>query len=131
MLIIGLLLAANVWVAIMRRKEKNNQNETGSGSALAEAIIVLSIVDVLFIGAALYAYGIDSNMKEYLKTLKKSDAKKAVVFSTSWISKHSIDILKKGLEDAGITVESDFFYVKGKDAANCKGAAKEFASRFC
>ena len=48
MLIIVLL--ANAWVAIMRRKEKKNQNETDSGSALAVAIIVLSIVDVLFIG---------------------------------------------------------------------------------
>lgn len=50
MLNIVLLLAANIWVAIMRRKEKKNQNETGSGSALVVAIIVLSIVDVLFIG---------------------------------------------------------------------------------
>lgn len=38
-------------------------------------------VDVLFIGGALYAYGIDSRLKEYLQTLKAGDAKKAVVFS--------------------------------------------------
>ena len=28
-------------------------------------------VDVLFIGGALYAYGIDKKLQEYLKTLKK------------------------------------------------------------
>ena len=50
MLNIVLLLAANAWVAIMRRKEKKDQNETGCSSALVVAIIVLSIVDVLFIG---------------------------------------------------------------------------------
>ena len=53
-------------------------------------------VDVLFIGGALYAYGLDNHLKDYLKTLKKTDAKKAVVFSTSWISKHSLDLIKKG-----------------------------------
>ena len=50
MLIIVLLLAANAWVAIMRRKEKKDQNETGCSNALVVAIIVLSFVDVLFIG---------------------------------------------------------------------------------
>ena len=54
-------------------------------------------VDVLFIGGALYAYGIDSHLKEYLASLQKADVKKAVVFSTSWLSKHAIDLIKKGL----------------------------------
>ena len=30
-------------------------------------------VDVLFIGGALYAYGIDKHLKDYLKVLKKGD----------------------------------------------------------
>ena len=48
MLIIVLLLAANIWVAIMRRKEKKDQNETGCSSALVVAIIVLSRVARMF-----------------------------------------------------------------------------------
>ena len=81
-------------------------------------------VDVLFIGGALYAYGLDSHMKEYLKTLKKEDVKKAVVFSTSWISKHSIDLIKTALSEAGIPVEADAFYVRNKpNDAQLKDAA--------
>ena len=96
---------------------------------LAEAKIA-EPVDVLFIGGALYAYGIDSHLKEYLKTLRAGDAKKAVVFSTSWVSKHAIDLVKKGLLEAGIPVEEEFFYVKGKPSeAELKDAA-EFAKKF-
>ena len=36
-------------------------------------------VDLLFIGGALYAYGLDKHLKEYLKTLKKENVKKAVI----------------------------------------------------
>jgi flavodoxin len=90
----------------------------GAKAALSEP------VDVLFIGGALYAYGLDSHMKEYLKTLKKEDVKKAVVFSTSWISKHSIDLIKTALSEAGIPVEADAFYVRNKpNDAQLKDAA--------
>ncbi len=87
-------------------------------------------VDVLFIGGALYAYGLDRNMKEYLKTLKAGDAKKAVVFSTSWISKHSIDLIKKGLSDAGIPVEPETFYVKNSPDALELQQAEAFAKKY-
>ena len=87
-------------------------------------------VDVLFIGGALYAYGLDSHLKDYLKTLKKYDAKQAVVFSTSWISKHSIDLIKKALSEAGISVVSESFYVKNKpNDAQLKEAA-DFARKY-
>lgn len=86
--------------------------------------------DVLFIGGALYAYGIDSHLKEYLKGLKKADAKKAVVFSTSWISRHSIDLIKKGLSEAGIPVEEEFFHVKSKPNDDQLKDAAAFARKF-
>ncbi len=60
--------------------------------------------DVLFVGGALYAYG--------------------VIFSTSWISKHSIDLIRKALEAKGIPVEKETFYVKNKaDEKQLKEAA--------
>ena len=71
-------------------------------------------VDVLFIGGALYAYGIDSHLKEYMKSLSSDNVKKAVIFSTSWVSKHAIDIMKKTLSQKGIPVVDDFFYVRTK-----------------
>ena len=82
-------------------------------------------VDVLFIGGALYAYGIDKHLKAYLGSLKKDQVKKAVVFSTSWISKHAIDLIKGELDRKGIPVEKETLYFRGKpgekqlqDAAN-------------
>ena len=86
--------------------------------------------DVLFIGGALYAYGLDSHLKDYLKELDKDKVKKAVVFSTSWISKHSLDLIKKGLAETGIPVEAETFYVKNKPTdAQLKDAAA-FAEKF-
>lgn len=87
-------------------------------------------VDVLFIGGALYAYGLDSHLKDYLKTLKKDDAKQEVVFSTSWISKHSIDLIKKALSEAGISVVSESFYVKNKPNDAQLKATADFARKY-
>lgn len=121
-------------------------SRSGNTKAVAEAIAAAAEVtavsvdqpaapltepaDVLFIGGALYAYGIDSHMKEYLKSLKKGDAKKAVVFSTSWISKHAIDLIKKGLGEAGIPVVEESFYVKNKPNSEQLKAAEAFARKF-
>ena len=87
-------------------------------------------VDLLFIGGALYAYGLDKHMKEYLKTLKKQNVKKAVVFFTSWLSKHSVDLIKNGLREAEIPVEEEFFYVKNKPSDEQKKQAADFARKF-
>lgn len=121
-------------------------SRTGNTKAVAEAIAravnveAVSVeraeaqinepVDVLFIGGALYAYGLDSHLKEYLKTLKKDNVKKAVVFSTSWLSKHSVELIKKGLSDNGITVETEYFYVKNKPSDAQKQEAAIFARKY-
>ena len=86
-------------------------------------------VDILFVGGALYAYGLDGHMKAWLKILKKENVKKAAVFSTSWISKHSLDLLKKGLAEAGIPVEGETFYVKNRPDAQQLKAAEKFAKK--
>ena len=80
----------------------------------SENSLIKEETDLLFIGGALYAYGIDKNLKEYIANLDSSKIKKAVVFSTSWISKHSIDLIKKALKEKGITVVDDYIYAKGK-----------------
>ena len=83
-----------------------------------------------FVGGALYAYGLDGHMKAFLKTLKQGDAKRAVVFSTSWVSRHAIDLLKKGLEEAGIPVAEEYFYVKNKPSEGQLKEAAAFAKKF-
>ena len=88
-------------------------------------------VDVLFIGGALYAYGIDKHLKAYLGSLKKDQVKKAVVFSTSWISKHAIDLIKDELNRKGIPVEKETFYFKGKPGEKQLQDAANVARRIC
>ena len=117
-------------------------NTRAVAEAVAEAVGVKAVsvdtaeadikesVDLLFIGGALYAYGLDKHLKEYLKTLKKENVKKAVVFSTSWLSKHSVDLIKNGLKEAGIPVEEEFFYVKNKPSDEQKKQAADFARKF-
>lgn len=87
-------------------------------------------VDVLFIGSAVYAYGIDKKLEKYIQTLSSRQVKKAVVFSTSWVSKHGIDLIKKALKEKGIPVEEQFFYVRGKPSDDNLKDASAFASRY-
>lgn len=87
-------------------------------------------VDVLFIGGALYAYGIDDNLKKYLKELDGDKVGKAVVFSTSWLSKHALDLIKSGLAEKGIPVESDTLYFKSKAVEGSMDEAMKFAKKY-
>lgn len=87
-------------------------------------------IDTLFIGGALYAYGIDDNLKQYLKGLSSDKVGKAVVFSTSWLSKHALDLIKNGLTEKGIPVESDTLYFKSKAVDGCRDEAVKFAKRY-
>ena len=87
-------------------------------------------VDVLFIGGALYAYGLDDHLTKYLKTLDKQYIKKAVIFSSTWISKHSIELIRKNLEEKGIEVVEDAFYVRGKPSSEKLNEAKAFAKKY-
>ena len=77
-----------------------------------ENSLISENTDVLFIGGALYAYGIDDKLKKYIESLDSSKIKKAVVFSTSWISKHSIDLIKKALKQNNIDVVDKYIYYK-------------------
>lgn len=83
--------------------------------------------DVLFIGGALYAYGLDRHLKEYLGSLDKVKVGKAVVFSTSWISRHSIDLIRKALEEKEIPVAGETFYVKNRPSPEQMQEAADFA----
>ena len=81
--------------------------------------------DILFIEGALYAYGLDSKIKKYISDLDANNIKKAVVFSTSWISKHSIDLLKKELAKKNIDVSEEYIYYKNKPNSNELKEAEE------
>ena len=71
-------------------------SRSGNTKALAEAIakgvntkaisiddnnaLISDKTDILFIGGALYAYGLDNKIKEYISNLDSRNIKKAVVF---------------------------------------------------
>jgi flavodoxin len=86
--------------------------------------------DVLFIGGALYAYGIDDKLKKYLETLTSDKVGKAVVFSTSWLSKHALDLIKNALKDKGIQVEDSTLYFKSKAVDGCRSEVIDFTKKF-
>jgi flavodoxin len=96
----------------------------------AKDAVLSEKVDVLFIGGALYAYGIDENLKQYLKGLSSDKVGKAVVFSTSWLSKHALDLIKNVLNEKGIPVESDTLYFKSKAVDGSRDEAVKFAKKY-
>ena len=87
-------------------------------------------VDILFVGGALYAYGLDKNLSDYLEKLDGDKVGKAVVFSTSWLSKHSIDLIKKGLRAKGIDVADEALYLKSKEVETGEQKIREFARKY-
>ena len=86
----------------------------------------ISETSVLYLGGALYAYGLDRHLEQYIDALDASKVKKAVLFSTSWISKHALDLMRKKLESKGISVEKDTLYFKSKQADHCEAAVNSF-----
>ena len=87
-------------------------------------------VEILFLGGALYAYGIDKALTAYIEALDKNKIKKVVVFSTSWISKHAIALIKKGLKEKGIPYVDEFIYARGKPNQKELDKAKEIAKKY-
>ena len=85
--------------------------------------------DVLFIGGALYAYGLDKELTAYLSGIDGSKVGEAVVFSTSWLSKHAIDLIKKALAAKGINVREEFLYLKSGQVDKRTAEIKAFADK--
>ena len=87
-------------------------------------------VDVLFVGGALYAYGLDKNLFSYLGAPDADKVGKAVLFSTSWLSKHALDLMRRALESRGIAVEDETLYLRSGAVDSAEGQVREFARRF-
>lgn len=83
--------------------------------------------DILFIGGALYAYGLDKKLVSYIRTLDGDMVGRAILFSTTWLSKHSFDLMRKELEARGIVVAERTFYAKNKPTPELLNEAKAFA----
>ena len=93
-------------------------------------------VDILFLGSSVYAYGVDDEVKKFIKEI---DVKvgKVVNFSTAAIIKSTYKQVEKLLAEKNITLAKEEFACKGSfavmhkgkpDADDCKAAA-EFAKK--
>ncbi|NLB29352.1 MAG: flavodoxin [Clostridiales bacterium] len=81
-------------------------------------------VDLLFIGGAMYAFGLDESLVEYIEGLDTALIKAAAVFGTSAMvngNKKIVSLLKK----KGIRVIDENFYCRGEFLKTHKGRPDE------
>jgi len=96
----------------------------GEHAALGEG------TDLLFIGGALYAYGIDKRLQDFIDSIEPGTVGKAVLFSTSWLSRHALELMRKSLTEKGVAVAHDEFYVRGRPNAQQLAEAQKFAKKY-
>lgn len=73
--------------------------------------------DILLLGSALYAFQIDQDMLNFIKTLSKENVTKVYCFSTSALLTSSYNTLNKALQKQGLTLETFEFHCRGKFGA--------------
>ncbi len=74
--------------------------------------------------------GLDDKLNMYLQNIDGDKIKKAAIFSSTWFSKHSIDLIRKKLEEKGIKVIAESFYVKGKPSEEKLKEVELFAKKY-
>ena len=94
-------------------------------------------VDTLFLGASVYAYGIDEHVKSFISKLDSDQVGKIVVFSTSALAERAFPEVARAIQDLGIKVDERNFYCRGsflmmhrgrpndEDIANAKAFAEK------
>jgi flavodoxin len=93
--------------------------------------------DLLFLGGAVYAAGIDKQLKEFIHSIS-GKTKEVAIFSTSAILPSAYPQMKKVLESKGFIVAKDEFHCRGEFMKLHKGHpngddlsnAKQFARKF-
>lgn len=78
-------------------------------------------VDLLFLGASVYAAGIDKKVKEFIDTLDTNKIGKIVIFSTSALVERAFPEIKKYIAGKGIPVEEKNYYCRGQFALLHRG----------
>lgn len=94
-------------------------------------------VEILFLGSALYALNIDKQMKGFIESLRGSNIKKVIVFSTTALLTSSYPVVSKHLQRSGIKCADEEFHCYGAFGALHKNrpdindlkAIKKFANK--
>ena len=71
-------------------------------------------VDILFLGASVYKFGIDKKVLSFIENLDAKKIGKVAIFSTSAMSDSGYPKLVKALSNKGIKVCDKHFYCKGE-----------------
>jgi flavodoxin len=69
--------------------------------------------ELLFLGGAVYAFGIDEELKKFIAAIPAS-VKRVAVFSTTAVVKSAYPHIKKLLVERGITVSEQEFHCRGE-----------------
>ena len=96
-------------------------SRTGNTKIAAEAIAR---------AAGTRAVSVDAHMKSFIHNLRKDKVRKTIIFSTSWISKHAIELIRSGLQKQGIQVEEESLYFRGKPGDKQQKEAELFAEKY-
>lgn len=96
-------------------------------------------MDILFVGASIYAGNIDGKLRTFLTSLKPSQVKTVVLFGTSAGKKTALQEVKAILKPNGIDVLNDEFHCKGSFLLANRGRPNEedlrqaeaFARKIC
>ncbi len=82
---------------------------------------VVDETDVLLLGSAVYAAGIDGKIKDFINQLDPAKVKNVICFSSSAILESSYAQVKKLLEARGVKVDSREFHCRGQFALLHRG----------
>lgn len=100
---------------------------TQAVSVDAPAARLAEPVDVLFVGGALYAYGLDRHLADWLDALDGAKVGRAVLFSTSWLSKHALDLMRERLVAKGVAVAPQVLYLRSGAVTSSTADIERFA----
>ncbi|MBR6873774.1 MAG: flavodoxin [Ruminococcus sp.] len=124
--------------------------KTGNTKKLAEAVAgavgaeakpisepVAESVDILFLGNSYYAFTIDPEVREFIRSLDKSKVSKIVNFGSAAMLGSTFKKIRKEASKVGIPVDDREFHCKGQFKGMNKGrpneedlkAAAEFAAQ--
>lgn len=125
--------------------------KTGNTKKLAEAVAdavgaealpisepVAEPVDILFLGNSYYAFTIDPEVRDFLRSLDKSKVGRIVNFGSACLLKSTWKIVKAEADKAGTAMDAREFHCRGEFKSFHKGrpdkedlkAAADFAKSF-
>lgn len=89
------------------------------------SVPISEAVDLLFLGASVYGFGLDDATKDFILGLSPDKVKCVALFGTSAIVKTGNQDMAKRLREKGISVAGQDFYCRGAFAVLHRGRPNE------